>query len=208
MGFVKTLVSALICLTLLQAGCSLGDGSSGGNNDKGPLQAVFIGSSQLNDWTFSVSFPNNNYVKKAVLSDTSTEMLARFQTDAVNPKPQVIVIWAGENDVDRGMPLSTTQSNVTQMRQLAVAASIPVVICTIPPKAGTDAVQNPTIVTLNSWLKSFAASNNVPVADFYPVLVDANGELKAEYASGTEHLTAAAYQAITPVVQAAISAAK
>lgn len=209
MGFSKALVSALICLTLLLAGCSLSDGNGGGgNNDKGPVQAVFIGSSQLNDWTFSTSFPNNNYVKKAVLSDTSTEMLARFQADVVTPKPPRVVIWAGENDVDRGMALSTTQSNITQMHQMASAASIAVVLCTIPPKAGADAVQNPAIVTLNTWIKSYAADHNIAVADFYPVLVDANGDLKADYASGTEHLTAAAYQVITPIVQAAITAAK
>lgn len=207
MRLVRYLALFLVPLIVLFLASCGSDGSSGDHHNT-PVEAVFIGSSQLNDWIFSESFPNNNYVKKAGLSNTSAEMLARFQTDAISIKPKVIVIWAGENDIDRAMTLSETQSNITQMKQLAAAANIKVVLCTLSPKKGTEAVQNPTIVTLNTWIREFGTTTNTAVADFYPVLVDDNGELATQYARDNEHLTTAAYHAITPIVSAAIAQAQ
>lgn len=202
----KALVLHLVVsFVLALAGC----GSDGGSQQRSEaVEAVFIGSSQTSDWILSQSFPGRNFVKKAVLSDTSADMLARFQRDVIDVKPKVVLIWAGENDVDRRLPLATSQANITAMRQMAADASIRVVLGTVPPKGGSDAFQNPTIVNLNAWIRSYGTSSGTSVADFYAVLVGPSGEIKAEFANGTEHLSDSAYAAITPVASAAITHAE
>jgi lysophospholipase L1-like esterase len=164
---------------------------------------VFIGSSQLLEWKFSDTFPNRNFVKKAVSSDTVDLMLARFQTDVVALKPKVVVIWAGENDIQRAVPLEEIQKNVMAMSDQALQANIRVVLCTLAPKAGPSSVQNPTIVQFNAWLRDFGANPKV-TADFYQVLADASGNLRPEFAHGDQHFTAEAYVALTPVAVSAI----
>ncbi|HWR36957.1 MAG TPA: GDSL-type esterase/lipase family protein [Clostridia bacterium] len=200
----KFCVAILLILELFALGCG---GGSGNSTRSQPVEVVFIGSSQTVDWQLPQSFPGKNYVKKGRLSDASADMLARFQTDVVGLKPRVVVIWAGENDIDRQLPLAQLQANIDAMRQQAATANIGVVFGTVPPKTGTDANQNPAIVEFNDWLRSYVASNKVQLADFYALLVDSAGMIKPEFANGTEHLTPAAYEVITPIAAAAIAAA-
>jgi lysophospholipase L1-like esterase len=205
---VRIVLGLAVALVFLsQSGCG-GSSTEQNRNRSRDLEAVFIGSSQLSHWSLSESFPDRNFIRKAVSGDTSVEMLARFKTDVLDLKPQVAVIWAGENDIDKGVSLSTTQANIIAMRQQAVGAGIRVVLCTVPPKSGGSASQNPKIVAFNDWLRSLGATNAIPIADFYAVLVNTDGQLKPEFADGDEHLTQAAYTVVTPIVAAAIATAE
>jgi lysophospholipase L1-like esterase len=209
--YSKYLGFFVAALVLLAAACGAGSDNTTaktGASDPPAVEAVFIGSSQLNDWPLSDDFPGRNFVKKAVLSDTSALMLARFQTDVIALKPQVVVIWSGENDIQRKVPLDQIQQNITAMRDAAVQQKIRVVLCTLGPKAGTSSVENPMVVEFNAWLRDFAGRNSTAVADLYAVLADGQGNLRPEFAKGNDHLTLAAYSALTSIMSAAISQAE
>jgi lysophospholipase L1-like esterase len=197
--------AALVVVGLMLLGCG-GSADQEASSDR--PTATFIGSSQTMEWNIAASFPGKNYVRKARSGDTSTTMLARFAADVIAERPRVVVIWAGENDVEHGVPLEQFQNNIRAMQQQAEAAGIRVVLCTSPPRAGASAIQNPTIVTFNDWLRVHAATSGAQLADFYSVLVDnATGEIKPEFARNEEHLTEAAYAAISPIAELAITAA-
>lgn len=197
-------------LAIALAACFLLLGSGCGNSAGDPPEAVFLGSSTTSNWDLVQSFPVKNYVNKGVIRNDTSDMLARFQPDVINLKPAVVVIWAGENDIQHGVALSTTQANISAMLQKASAAGIRVVFCTVQPKKGSAAVQNPAIEDFNQWLTTFAADNGAKVADYYSVLVDSSGNLTTQYAAAgsNEELSADGYAAITPVAAAAIAAAE
>jgi len=200
-------VPVMAALMLVTLGCG-SDSSTKQSQSADPPEAVFIGSSQTADWIFSQNFAGKNFVKTGEGSDTSADMLARFKRDVLDLKPRVVVIWAGENDIDRGLPLDQPRNNIAAMRQQAIDAGVRVVLCTLSPKTGASASQNPAIVEFNNLLRKFAADTATALADFYPALIDSNGALKAEFANGQEHLTSAAYAAISPIASAAITAAE
>lgn len=205
--------TACCCMVLLgfvfAVACGSGNKTTVKNPPSSSPEAVFIGSSQLSDWVLKNSFPDKNYERQSGASDTSSDMLARFDSDVIALKPQVVVIWAGENDIDRQLSIDTLHSNIIAMRQKAIAANIRVVLCTVPPKAGTSVDQNPAIAALRDWLISYGASTSTVIADFYAVLSDGSGGIKPEYVqSDGEHLTDAAYAAIAPTTLTAISNAE
>ncbi len=193
---VVVIVSSFGC-----GGRSSSSTSKSTTND--PQGVVFIGSSSTVRWDLAVSFPGKNYVNFGETGDQSSDMLARFQ-GVIDRKPLVVHIWAGDND-----DLSSTQvqSNIQAMVQKAKQAGIRPVLATLTPKRGGQAINNEFVVSFNVWLKQYGTDNGIPVADYYPLVVAADGTLNADLASDEQHLNAAGYQLITPTAAAAIATA-
>lgn len=168
-----------------------------------PRGVVFIGSSSTARWDLAVSFPGKNYVNLGKSGDESSDMLARFQ-GVIDRKPFIVHIWAGDND-----DLSSTQvqSNIQAMVLKAKQAGIRPVLATLTPKRGDEAINNDFIVSFNSWLKQYGTDNGIPVVDYYPLVVAADGTLSADLAVDEQHLNATGYQVITVAAAAAIATA-
>jgi lysophospholipase L1-like esterase len=210
-----TILTTLLVSTLLVfgfAGCSGGAGSTGSGSQASTNtnpEAVFIGQSLTLNWDLATYFPGKNYVNKGAPSDLTSDMLAHFQRDVVSIKPRVVHIWIGNNDTERAVDPTTTESNTDAMVQQAKQAGIRVVLATIPPEGASRAQYNPGIVTLNAWMRDYAASHGVVLADYYSLLVDANGNLASQYDLGDgQHLSAAGYGKITPAAATAIAQAE
>lgn len=192
----------------MAVGCGSVSSSSAAKSSTDQNTVVFIGSSSLQKWDLSKYFGAPHYINRGASSDQSADILARFPTDVVAAKPSVVVIWAGDNDIENNTPIETTKANISSMLKEAADAHIAVVLCTVPPKTGWQAGENSWIVSLDDWIRT-QASAEVHIADLYKTLVDpSSGELAAKYAVDTEHLNAAGYAAITPVVAAQIAAAE
>jgi lysophospholipase L1-like esterase len=67
---------------------------------------------------------------------------------------------------------------------------------------------NRAIVELNGRYKALATKKGVVYLDYHRVLVNASGELREEYNADNVHLTWVAYDAMKPLVESAVSAAK
>jgi len=206
----KQLFVLLFCSVLsLLLGCggSASTQQSTSRSSTDPAEVVFLGSSQVIEWDLARSFPGKDYFNSGHVGDSSGDMLARMDHAVIERKARVVVIWAGENDIQHGLSIDQLHANIAAMRQKAADAGVHPVFCTLAPKTSSSAAQNPAIVEFNDWLRNFVANNAATLADFYPVLVTDSGVLNANYSFDGQHLTDAGYAVITPLVQAAINKA-
>lgn len=168
---------------------------------------TFYGDSITQFWNLGQSFPGKPYANDGHFGFTAFTLAADFDSSVLPTHPQAVIILAGTNDVLQGDTAANIFATLMGMYAKAKADGLPVVVCTLPPMAASaGAAHNAVIVELNGMLRTYAASNNVPLADYYSVLADSStGELKAAYSADNVHLTQAGYDAITPVAAKAIA---
>ena len=131
-------------------------------------RVVFIGDSITARWDLDGYF-GKGFINKGVESQNAEEIAARFQTDVVNLKPDIVVILAGTNDVRSDADLALAHDSVAAMERMARANGIRPVVCTIPPVlAHLESAQ-----AYNLMLTSDPALQ--VNCDYYRALTDANG---------------------------------
>ena len=132
-------------------------------------------------------FAGNGYVDKGISGQNTTQMLARFQKDVVDLEPKVVVIMGGTNDLAQGVSKEEIVSNIYQMAEMASAAGIKVVLCTVTPNNDTYSRldpknKGPHIIELNGMLEDLAVSNGYSWCDYWSSLVADDGlSMKEEY---------------------------
>jgi lysophospholipase L1-like esterase len=131
-------------------------------------RVVFIGDSITARWDLDGYF-GKGFINKGVESQNAVEIAARFQTDVVDLKPDIVVILAGTNDVRSEGDLALAHDSVAAMAHMARANGIRPVVCTIPPLlAHLDSTQ-----AYNLLLTSDPALE--VACDYYRALTDTNG---------------------------------
>ena len=131
-------------------------------------RVVFIGDSITARWDLDGYF-GKGFINKGVESQNAEVIAARFQTDVVSLKPDIVVILAGTNDVRSESNLALAHDSVAAMAQMARANGIRPVVCTIPPVlAHLGSTQ-----TYNLLLTSDPALQ--VTCDYYRALTDTNG---------------------------------
>lgn len=193
-------LALMLALALCLAACGGGAGSAPQAPTPAPRTAILIGDSLTEHWPMYYHLPSSNYTAKGISGQWCKDIADRFQSDVVAAHPSVVVIWCGTNDVVQPTwDEAGAQAAVTSMLAQARAAGITPILATIPPMRNYMVIENPRIVQWNSWLRQ----QGVSVADYYPLLVDGNGELRQDLADGDVHLNAAAYAALNPILAAA-----
>jgi lysophospholipase L1-like esterase len=198
-----------------------------------PATVVFIGDSISAIWGSAQAGPqfaeHPGWIDKGVSGQTSSQVLARFQTDVIGLHPQIVHILVGTNDVYPGWTLEPSAdaegngvdspADVEAMVQMAQANNIHVILATIPPW-GCDAANctlaetaDPTasrydrINIWNAWIEEYALSQGIPVVDYHSALLAPDGE---HYVPGLTldgvHPSAAGYLVMTPMVENVIDA--
>jgi lysophospholipase L1-like esterase len=110
-----------------------------------------------------------SYQNMGVGSNTTTQMLARFQSDVVVKNPRTIIIQGGGNDIGVGATQATFISNYTAMLDACLFAKVIVVLIT-PWTTGTNG-QLQTADAWNSALISLVDGyNNAVVFDPRPIV--------------------------------------
>lgn len=81
-------------------------------------------------------------VNLGVSGDTTSGGLSRIQT-AIRLKPAITILELGGNDGLRGVPLSSTRSNLEEMTRQLIASGSKVIIAgmTLPPNYGPDYIK-------------------------------------------------------------------
>lgn len=176
------------------------------------VKAAFMGDSITWQWTRSGFHPEffieHGYINKGISGENTTEMLGRFPYDILPLKPKVVVIMGGTNDIAQSVTQDGIMANIKAMSEMADAAGIKVVLCSVTPCNRTyAAVGGPktlAILPLNEAIKAYAESKGYPYCNYYPVLADAEDGLKAEYMkNGTDdlHPNREGYIAMEAVIQ-------
>jgi acyl-CoA thioesterase-1 len=179
---------------------------------------VFIGDSITELWSGLAELGNamTLMLNRGISGQNSTQMLLRFEDDAIALAPALIVLLCGTNDFRCyvGEPASVGASarrmimrNVTAMADIALARSIPVVLCAIPPVNPSRPVyRDPhSIVGANEWLAGFAAQRRLGFVDYHAALADAAGILDAACSQDGVHPNECGYARMRAVLAPALA---
>jgi lysophospholipase L1-like esterase len=190
----------------------------------GERRVVFFGDSITDNWSrpaYGGFFPGKPYINRGIGSQTTSQLLLRFQRDVAALHPKAVVILAGTNDISGNTgptPPSVTARNIATMTELAHLAGIRVVLATLLPvrdglpgadgKPVARTAERPLarIAALNRWLALFARRNDLGLVDYHAAMVDETGQLRAGLTDDGVHPNAAGYAVIAPLAEQAIAA--
>jgi len=177
-------------------------------------RVVFMGNSITEGWirTDPEFFSINNFVNRGISGQTTPQMLLRFRQDVINLNPVAVVILAGTNDLAGNTgttSLETIEGNITSMCELAKMNNIQVVLCSILPaydypwKWGVYPTEK--IMTINKWMREYAAKNSFVFLDFFTPLADERNGLSIKYSEDGVHPNQLGYSVMKPLVEEAIA---
>jgi len=182
-----------------------------------PDRIVFMGNSITEGWSNfdKVFFINNPFVNRGIGGQTTPQMLIRFKPDVVNLNPKAVVILAGINDIAENtgpVTIENIAENIISMAEIAKANEIKVFICSTLPaidfpwSPGMD--PGPKVVKLNTILKNYCDSNNIPYVDYFSAMSDEKGGLKVpEYTTADDlvHPNLAGYKVMEKIILKALN---
>ena len=177
------------------------------------VKVVYIGDSITDFWINADPgfFSQNHYADRGISGQTSPQILLRFRQDVIDLKPEAVVILCGTNDIAGNTGPSTlemTEGNIISMCELAKVNKIKVILCSVLP--ANHFVWSPkvepadSIIALNNWIKGYAEAKHFAYVDYYPMLVDLQKGMKAEYSADGVHPNKDAYAIMKNLVQPVI----
>jgi lysophospholipase L1-like esterase len=187
----------------------------------GEQRVVFMGDSitdnMHNTQRFGPFFPGKAYFNRGISGQVTGQMLLRFYQDVIALQPKAVVIFGGTNDIGGNIgpvPLESTESNLAAMADMSRANGIKVIlasltpVCDIPGRPPMTPGRPPeSILTLNRWIKDYAATHNLVFLDYFSATVDNKGMFRAELTEDGLHPTAKGYEIMNPLVESAIAQA-
>ena len=171
-------------------------------------RVLFLGDDVTLNWPDF--FPGKPYLNRGIEHQTSAQMLIRFQQDVIALKPKVVIIQAGFNDIVFNT-LGVSADNYYSMVQLSKANGIKVVIASLTPisdfyKKQTGMRPVGKIISMNGWLRDYAATAGAVYLNYYSALVigrDFNKDLTSDGLLPN----AAGYKAMADLAEKAIAEA-
>ena len=185
--------------------------------DPNENRVVFLGDEITENWGEGNAkfFPGKPYLNRGITRQTSAQMLVRFRQDVLALKPKVVVIQAGSNDIASVMGPSTEGTmaeHFMSMVELAKLHNIRVVIASVTPVCDCAGKRNTLrrpvgkLLSLNNWLKDYAAQSGSLYLDYYSALVEGRF-LKKDFTTDGLLLNDAGYERIAPLAEKAIAEA-
>lgn len=123
-------------------------------------------------------------------------------------------VLAGTNDIAENtgpITLAAVEDNLASMVDLAKRHGIRVVIAELVPASKypwrPDLAPVEKIHALNSWIKDFAAKQDLIVLDYYSAMANEKRGLKADLSEDGVHPNRAGYAVMAPLAEKAIAAA-
>jgi lysophospholipase L1-like esterase len=183
--------------------------------DENEKRIVFMGDSITEEWSnlYPEFFSGNYYINRGIGGQTTPQMLIRFKPDAIDLKPDVIVILAGTNDIAGNTGPSTVRmitDNIFSMAELAIAYDIIVVLASILPVyqySWVDDVLDPASIvdSINRKIKEYVENKGLVYLDYYSSMVDDRKGLKLDYTGDGVHPNEAGYKVMSAIADDLIS---
>ena len=177
--------------------------------DENEKRIVFMGDSITEEWSnlYPEFFSGNYYINRGIGGQTTPQMLIRFKPDAIDLKPDVIVILAGTNDIAGNTGPSTVRmitDNIFSMAELAIAYDIIVVLASILPvyqySWADDVIDPPSMIdSVNSKIKEYVENQGLVYLDYYSSMVDDRKGLKLDYTGDGVHPNEAGYKVMSAI---------
>lgn len=175
---------------------------------------VMIGDSITENWARADAslFAARRIAGRGIGGQTSAQMLVRFRADVVALQPRLVHILAGTNDVAGNGGATSPEAwknNIMAMTELARANGIQVVLGAVPPadrffwRPGVRPAAQ--IVTLNNWLRDYAAREGLGFIDYHAVLANEQGGLDRALSLDGVHPNRDAYAIMDRLFLAAVN---
>lgn len=187
------------------------------NADLGPPKpgenrVVFLGDDITELWGRGNAkfFPGRPYLNRGIAGQTSPQMLVRFHQDVVALQPKVVVIQAGVNDLLVASE-GVIADNYMSMVDIAKANGIRVVLASLTPVCDCYTKQTGLrpqgkIISLNGWIKDYAARSGAVYLDYYSALAEGRN-FKQELTGDGLFPNDAGYRLMAPLAEKAIAEA-
>ena len=138
-----------------------------------------------------------------VPGDTTAEMRARFDSDVLGYKPNVVFIMGGTNDLGHNVSQATTIANLKAMVLAAKAKGIRVFLMTIPPDSYTSMA--PDIDSLNGAIVRLGNATSVVVIDIHSPLSTPTGVYVQRFTSDGLHFSTLGAATVASAVHSRVS---
>ena len=185
--------------------------------DPSAKRVVFLGDEITENWGAGKAkfFPGKPYLNRGITRQTSAQMLVRFRQDVVALQPKAVIIQAGTNDIASVMGPSTEGTmaeHFMSMVELAKLHGIRVILASVTPVC--DCIEKKItarrpvgkLISLNNWIKDYAAKSGSIYLDYYSALADGRF-LKQDFTVDGFLLNDAAYERMAPLAEKAIAEA-
>lgn len=178
-----------------------------------PHRVVFMGDSITEIWDrdHQSVFADPDHINRGISGQTTSQMLLRFRQDVIGLKPETVVILGGTNDVAGNTgPVTdaTIEGNIASMAELAHAHGIHVVLVSLLPADhywwAEDIHPAQRIVTLNAWLKAYAAREGFTFVDLHSRMTATGGAINPAYSQDGVHPNVAGYAVMAPLILSAL----
>ena len=179
----------------------------------GENRVVFLGDDITDLWGQEF-FAGKPYLNRGIAGQTTAQMLVRFRQDVVLLRPKVVVIQAGTNDM-AGFTGPATEGvigdNLASMVDIAKANGIRVVLASVTPVCDcynkqTGVRPQGKIISLNGWIRDFAARSGSVYLDYYSVLAEGRN-LRKELTKDGLLPNDAGYALMAPLAEKAVAEA-
>lgn len=92
--------------------------------------------------------------------NTTTQMLARLNTDVIAYRPRWVCVLGGANDIVGDVGADTIYNNLVSICSILRGCGINVILCTITPTSSMNSEARTTVYdTVNTNLRAYAAAN-------------------------------------------------
>lgn len=176
---------------------------------------VFMGNSITDGWdnAHPEFFTDNNFACRGIGGQVSSQMLCRFRADVIGLRPKAVVILAGTNDIaGNNGPIENEHiaENIVSMAELALAAGIRPIICSVLPAAKypwrPEVGSVPEkIRALNDRLRQYAAERGLTWVDYHSAMDAGDGSMRSEYTRDGVHPTPEGYTVMEAVIRPALA---
>ena len=157
---------------------------------------VLIGDSITEFWERYdlIFFSQNNYINRGISSQTTSQILERFQNDVIDLQPKGVIILVGINDIaENNGPISIEEimNNIVSMVEKSLKNNIEVLLCSVLP--ANNFYWNPKIqpikkiMQLNQMIKAYSLINQIKYVDYYTEMIDENLGLDTKYSDDGVH---------------------
>jgi lysophospholipase L1-like esterase len=186
-----------------------------------PGRVVFLGDEITEMWGEGKVpfFPGKPYLNRGIAGQTTPQMLVRFRQDVIDLKPAAVVIQGGSNDLGGNTGPATTGTiadNIMTMTEVAKLHGVAVVLASLTPVC--DCIpESPRkglvlrrpfgkIMSVNEWLKDYAAKSGLVYLDYHSALAQGRA-IKKEFTVDGLQVNDAAYEIMAPLAEQAIKEA-
>jgi lysophospholipase L1-like esterase len=187
----------------------------------GRRRVALIGDSSVARWPKADLSDAWAFVNRGVGGETTEQVAGRFDADALALQPDVIVLWAGINDLvaaefldpaGRQAAIDATVDRLSELARRADAQGARVLLATVVPPTRPELLRWPVwreglrdaVAEVNQRLRAFGAASGIEIVDFAAALSSDDRRTPDAYRADALHLNATAYRKLSDVLRRAL----